>query len=192
MSSFPELTPAEAYGDLDRYRLIDVREEHEFHGPLGFIEGAELFPLSSVESNAEEFTRSHRLLLICRSGGRSGKACESLQRLGVRDVTNLLGGMIAWNRESLPVVRTELATLRDVSESAIAWLAQVSASSRESARERLAGFLPEGGLASATPTTLKCALQALETELCGSSAPPDLEITMRAYERDLARIEAGR
>ena len=49
--SSPEITALEALDDLDGYRVIDVREEYEFHGPLGFIDRAELASLSTVEEN---------------------------------------------------------------------------------------------------------------------------------------------
>jgi hypothetical protein len=51
---------------------------------------------------------------VCRSGGRSGKACEELTALGLGPVVNLAGGMIAWKRERFPVERTEPASLVDL------------------------------------------------------------------------------
>ena len=111
---YPEISVLEAFDALDGYRVIDVREDYEFRGPLGCIESAELVPLGSIEEHAEKLKGSRPLLLVCRSGKRSGKACEKLAELGCSDITNLVGGMIGWNRASLPVStrnRTPLTAL---------------------------------------------------------------------------------
>jgi rhodanese-related sulfurtransferase len=188
--SFPELAALEANADPSRYRIVDVREEHEFRGPLGFIEGAELVPLSQVADNAEKLASSRPLLIVCRSGKRSAAACEQLQKLGVPDVTNLAGGMIGWNQAELPVVRIELNTPSLILGSLTAWLAQVTAASADAARSRLDALLAEPGVSAAgtTPEALGPALDALEHELRKAGSPPDLEITMRAYRADLAAL----
>lgn len=98
--SFSELDVRAAAPQLDSYRIIDVREPAEF--PLGHVPGSELIPLSRVAQSAEAL-RGRPLLLVCRSGRRSGRACEVLIELGVSDVTNLAGGMIAWGAAGLPV-----------------------------------------------------------------------------------------
>lgn len=107
---YPEITPLEAFENLADYRVIDVREEPELHGPLGSIEGAELVPLAAVEACAARLKGLQPLLLVCRSGMRSGKACETLQKLGVTDVTNLTGGMIGWNEAGNPVILSDPQT----------------------------------------------------------------------------------
>ena len=35
-------------------------------------------------------------ILYCRSGNRSGQACMILESIGFKNVTNVLGGMLAW------------------------------------------------------------------------------------------------
>ena len=49
---YAELTAPEAFDALDRYRVIDVREDYEFRGPLGHIDCAELVTLGSIEQHA--------------------------------------------------------------------------------------------------------------------------------------------
>jgi rhodanese-related sulfurtransferase len=34
--------------------------------------------------------------MYCRSGARSGKACELLNEIGIDNAFNLTGGMLAW------------------------------------------------------------------------------------------------
>jgi rhodanese-related sulfurtransferase len=44
--------------------------------------------------------------MVCRSGARSGRAAAALLGMGFTDVTNLTGGMLAWNAAGLPVVQS--------------------------------------------------------------------------------------
>lgn len=100
---YREISSAAVFPHLGGLRLIDVREPDEFVGPLGHIPGAELVPLSTVESSASAWDRSAPTLVVCRSGGRSGAAASLLVRLGFEQVFNLTGGMIAWNAHELPL-----------------------------------------------------------------------------------------
>jgi rhodanese-related sulfurtransferase len=45
----------------------------------------------------EDF-RNEELILYCRSGNRSGQACQILDMMGFADTKNLQGGMLAWER----------------------------------------------------------------------------------------------
>ena len=92
--------------DVNRLRgavkLIDVREPHEYTGELGHIPEAELVPLATVPTAATAWDKNAPIVCICRSGARSGRAAEALVAQGFADVTNMTGGMIAWNAEGLP------------------------------------------------------------------------------------------
>lgn len=79
------------------FRLIDVREPHEYTGPLGHIPGAELVPLGTVMAQAAQWKKDEALLFICKVGGRSANAAQALHRLGFTKTMNLVGGMMAWN-----------------------------------------------------------------------------------------------
>lgn len=100
-----DVPPTEAKANLDSYRLIDVREPHEYTGELGHIDGAELVPLAQVPAAANGWDKDQKILLICRSGRRSANAADYLGGLGFEHAHNLLGGMIRWNGEGLPVVK---------------------------------------------------------------------------------------
>lgn len=84
---------AEHLGDV---RLIDVREPAEFNGELGHIRGAELVPLRALAAESASWNRDAAIVVVCRSGGRSGQATSLLERAGFRRVANLSGGMIGW------------------------------------------------------------------------------------------------
>jgi glyoxylase-like metal-dependent hydrolase (beta-lactamase superfamily II)/rhodanese-related sulfurtransferase len=92
----PEVAPSQV-GELSAWRLIDVREPHEWVGELGCIEVAEKIPKDQIVEAAADWDKSDRLLIVCRSGKRSWNSASALLALGFTDVSNLTGGMIAWN-----------------------------------------------------------------------------------------------
>jgi rhodanese-related sulfurtransferase len=47
--------------------------------------------------------------LVCRSGGRSGKAALELRALGFEKVASMRGGMTRWNEAKLPMTRVAAA-----------------------------------------------------------------------------------
>ena len=85
----------------DAVRLIDVREPHELDGPLGRLEGVDNVPMLSLLARASELDPGQPLVLICRSGRRSGELVPELRRAGIETVASVEGGMIAWNLEVL-------------------------------------------------------------------------------------------
>lgn len=86
-------------------RLVDVREASELAAD-GFIEGIEHVPMSAVEAHAHQWNRDEEIILVCRSGNRSGRAAEALVRRGFRKVMNMTGGMLAYTAAGLPVARS--------------------------------------------------------------------------------------
>jgi rhodanese-related sulfurtransferase len=101
-----DVTPADVKEALGTVRVVDVREPSEWNDQLGHIAGAELVPLGTVANAAQSWDREAELVLVCRSGGRSGRAAAGLAQLGFRRVMNMAGGMMAWNAAGLPVERT--------------------------------------------------------------------------------------
>ncbi|KOR88881.1 rhodanese-like domain-containing protein [Paenibacillus solani] len=73
--------------------IIDVRETEEV--AEGKIPGAVNIPLGLIEFCKQDLDRSKEYVLVCRSGGRSGRAAEYLEGQGYR-VVNMTGGMLAW------------------------------------------------------------------------------------------------
>ena len=72
------------------------------------IDGLVVMPLSQFALRFRELPRDRPLLIICASGGRSGMASAHLNANGYIS-TNVVGGMIAWQRAGLPVRRGPLA-----------------------------------------------------------------------------------
>jgi len=95
-STMKEITPNELKDMLesgDQLNLVDVRESDEV--AEGMIPGAVHIPLGDVEARMDELDKSKQYIVICRSGGRSGRATEFLDGSGY-NVVNMTGGMLAW------------------------------------------------------------------------------------------------
>ena len=65
--------------------------------------------MSTFAARVGELPTDRPLLLICHLGGRSAAAAGFLIRAGRTDVTNVAGGMDAWERAGLPVRRGPVA-----------------------------------------------------------------------------------
>ncbi len=174
-----EISPPEAQRRLGELQTVDVRAAHEFHGPLGRVGGAVFVPLPELEARAKELPTGRPLLLVCRSGVRSGRACEKLAAVGIGPRLNLAGGMIAWNRAGLPVERTEPGSLAELVASASVWLAQVGGLALEAV-----------GLPLVRPTRdrVEALIAQIEHGFRAGAAPPDLDLTLTSFRRSLARL----
>jgi len=83
--------------------IVDVREPYELVED-GRVAGAVNIPLGELSARAEEVPRDQPVLILCRSGARSGMAADALRASGY-DAYNIDGGILAWEREGLPVER---------------------------------------------------------------------------------------
>jgi rhodanese-related sulfurtransferase len=82
--------------------LIDVRERAEWDA--GRIAGAELKPLSEVNDWYRALPTDRQIIVYCRSGQRSAQIIEALiNQVGMANLLNLTGGIIAWSHAGLPV-----------------------------------------------------------------------------------------
>ena len=103
---YREVSPRDVVRSGYQGRVIDVREPAEFTGELGHMPKAELVPLATLATASAGWNRDQPLLLVCRSGARSGRAAQLLFGLGFHKLYNLTGGMIAHNEAGLPVSRS--------------------------------------------------------------------------------------
>ncbi len=87
--------------------LIDVREYAEFAN--GRIKGAENVPLGEVGKLHENLDTSEKVYVMCRTGRRSAQAQGILKAIGFNDVTNIRGGLKAWEDAGFATERDENA-----------------------------------------------------------------------------------
>jgi rhodanese-related sulfurtransferase len=80
----------------EKINLVDVREPHEH---ADFNIGGILLPLGQVQMlqiDSIEDLKNEAIYIYCRSGNRSGQACMMLESMGFANLTNVSGGMMAW------------------------------------------------------------------------------------------------
>ncbi|MSW78103.1 MAG: rhodanese-like domain-containing protein [Actinobacteria bacterium] len=82
-------------------RLLDVRETDEY--VAGHVGSAVHIALSTVPQQVDAFRGDGPAYVICKSGGRSLKACEFLAEQGL-EVINVAGGTMQWVASGRPVV----------------------------------------------------------------------------------------
>ena len=87
------------------YIIIDVRTAEEFSE--GHIQDAILINIydPNFKTKIGELDKNGKYLMFCRSGNRSGKAVLQMTQMGFKDVLNIAGGIIAWQRAGKPLVK---------------------------------------------------------------------------------------
>jgi adenylyltransferase/sulfurtransferase len=86
----------------DKFQFIDVREPNEYQ--IASIPGAKLIPLGDVPKRVGELDPNAEVIVHCKMGGRSAKACDFLRQSGFKNVKNMLGGITAWSDKIDPSV----------------------------------------------------------------------------------------
>ena len=104
-----DINPQQAYELLQSdtgYIYLDVRSIPEFeqgHAPgainiplLHFEPGSGMVPNQDFVSVVEAtLPKDAKLLVGCKAGGRSARACEMLGQVGYSDLSNIRGGFVA-------------------------------------------------------------------------------------------------
>jgi len=99
---YRSITAADAQQHLaQRAVLLDVREGDEWRA--GHVQDARHIPLGQLPQRARELPLGRPVITVCRSGARSARAADHLAGQSVA-VSNLTGGMRAWQQAGLPVV----------------------------------------------------------------------------------------
>jgi|SRR6056297_686197 len=79
------------------WQFVDVRTPAEVE--RGYLKGTDYFfnyNSYQFEEQVETLDKSRPVLLICRSGSRSGRAAKLLSEKGFEEVYNLKGGLMRW------------------------------------------------------------------------------------------------
>ena len=87
--------------------VVDVRSPAEYAG--GHLAGSVNIPLTHLEERIAEIPPGKPLAMHCEGGYRSAIAASLLQKLGHRDVHDLVGGYKAWLAAKLPTVTERAA-----------------------------------------------------------------------------------
>lgn len=103
-----EMTVQELKQKMDRkenFILVDCREKDEWDA--GRLPQSIFIPLSQFEQLYPEHLKDSdaEIIIQCRSGKRSLNACMMLQGEGYTNLTNLTGGILAWEEQNYEVLR---------------------------------------------------------------------------------------
>ncbi|WP_391119326.1 rhodanese-like domain-containing protein [Psychrobacillus sp. L3] len=88
------ITTAELKNILDDQEkvFVDVRTPAEFKS-----RNIRQFTNIPLGSSFDKLPKNKEIVVICQSGMRSNNACKQLKKIGFEHVTNVRGGMSAWN-----------------------------------------------------------------------------------------------
>lgn len=83
--------------EQDNVVLLDVRTPGEV--AQGKIEGSIAidFFANDFQTKISALDKNKSYFIYCRSGQRSGQACQMMGQLGFESLVNLEGGILAWN-----------------------------------------------------------------------------------------------
>jgi len=100
-----EVTPREVKSLLDhgdRFVFIDCRLPNEYQ--ITNIPGAQLIPLQQIGQRIGELRgkEGEKVVVHCRSGGRSLQFAQILRQQGFKDVKSMAGGILLWNKDVNP------------------------------------------------------------------------------------------
>jgi rhodanese-related sulfurtransferase len=104
---FQEVGPADAVQLMNHHgaHVLDTRDGEEFNG--GHILKAIHIPVTELEDRIAELEalRSEPIIVYCKTGQRSARACNILKNKGFTGIHKLAGGMLAWQGAHLPVTK---------------------------------------------------------------------------------------
>jgi hydroxyacylglutathione hydrolase len=98
-SSIPQITVEELHDR--KLPVLDVRRKGEYSN--GHVPGAQHIPLDELPLREGEVKGGDAVAVICASGYRSSIASSLLQRDGIANVFNVVGGTSAWIRSGFSV-----------------------------------------------------------------------------------------
>ena len=84
--------------------VLDVRTPQEF--TQGHIKGARLIPVQELGERMSELAslKDRQILVYCHSGNRSTTASRMLLKNGFKKISNLQGGITAWNNRGNTII----------------------------------------------------------------------------------------
>ena len=84
--------------------IIDVREPDELAEMAYDVKNIKNIPLGELDSRLAEVPKDQQVIVVCKRGGRSSKAFNLLKEKGYKNISNMEGGMEAWNEKSFPTI----------------------------------------------------------------------------------------
>ncbi|MFO7828589.1 MAG: rhodanese-like domain-containing protein [Bacteroidales bacterium] len=83
--------------------IVDVREDYLNRYKMFNVEEIIFCPQSILEENLNELPKDKPLIIADSTGINSKKAMLFLKEKGYKNMANMAGGMVEWERDGLPV-----------------------------------------------------------------------------------------
>ena len=85
--------------------IIDIRTPEDF--AAGHLPQAKHIALDTLANKVPQLGRSKTtpVVVVCQTGLRSQRACATIRTAGYAEVFNLEGGILAWQKSGLPLVK---------------------------------------------------------------------------------------
>ena len=106
---FTEVTVDQARGLIQKHAgtgefvILDVRTPGEFaEGHLFGVVNVNLMG-PDFERRLDALDRAKTYLVYCRTGSRSAKAIQAMQRLSFRSVHHMFEGIVGWQKKGFPL-----------------------------------------------------------------------------------------
>jgi rhodanese-related sulfurtransferase len=100
-----EISVSEAKECLDKggYIFLDCRTDKEYK--MGHVPGAVNIPRGLLEFKVDKKipNKTAQIVMYCKKGGRGCLATCTLCRMGYKNVKNMDGGWLAWEKAGYPV-----------------------------------------------------------------------------------------
>ena len=105
------VSPSEAAALIEKYQgdasfvILDIRTPGEYHS--GHLKGAIMIDYysKSFVDDIRGLDKEKSYLVYCRSGNRSARSMDLLQKLQFQKIYHLATGINGWNSAGLPLVR---------------------------------------------------------------------------------------
>jgi len=111
-SRLARLEPEEAFSEMEHGALLVDTRTLEQRLAQGDIPGSVLIDRTVFEWRLDPSSRwkipevvdhGTRIIVVCREGFSSSLAAATLQQLGLRNATDVIGGFEAWREADLPI-----------------------------------------------------------------------------------------
>jgi rhodanese-related sulfurtransferase len=98
MKSYSDIEASDLFDLITKPKvlLVDVRNDDEV--ARGIIPGAMHIQLAMLPVQYDKLLQANSVVFYCHSGVRSAHAADFAVSKGVKDVFNLVGGVLAWGK----------------------------------------------------------------------------------------------
>ena len=100
------ICPSHLASSAEDFLLLDIRERFEFNTYRAVFPDQKNIPFSEFDEELPNLDKNRKTVLICNNGLRSRTAVQFLAERGFTDVSSVMGGLVKWQQNGLPMTGT--------------------------------------------------------------------------------------